>query len=99
MDNLTRCSTAAIEAGMSYGKYMAMRAGKQPEVSAATGEPDEPFVEIDNMGRIPCKECGKLFYPLRKGNVFCSSACSSRMRSRERYRKLHGICTKEVKRG
>lgn len=74
-DNLTLCATAAIEAGMSYGKYMA-KYGWNPPIMRQ----QEPEGHEDNM--IVCPECGKQFYKTNHSRVYCSYDCSRRRADR-----------------
>lgn len=74
-DNLTLCATAAIKAGMSYGKYMA-KYGWNPPIMRQ----QQPEEHEDNM--IVCPECGKRFKKSSHGKVYCSIECSSRRASR-----------------
>ena len=63
MDKLSRDATDAIKAGMSYGKYMAM---KKPTI-------EEP---VKKGIRHICQHCGKEFYvPHRKTMKYCSDQC------------------------
>lgn len=63
MDQLTIDSTNAIKAGMSYGKYMALKKPVNPE----------PVV----LGiKHTCQHCGKDFYATnRKPRKFCCDSC------------------------
>lgn len=63
MDNLARCSIAASKMGISYGKYMAMHAQDNAQ------KKEDVTTDTDPYGRIPCEECGNLFYPARKGHI------------------------------
>ena len=79
-DYLTLCSIAAQEAGMSYGKYMALHGYNPPIIRR---EPDDN--EDDNA---ICPECGKPFHKTDKCRVYCSFDCYSaysRKRANRRY--------------
>lgn len=78
-DNLTLCAAAAIEAGMSYGKYMA-KYGWNPPIMRPESEDSE-----NNM--ITCPECGKRFKKSPHGKVYCSIECSARRASRMNQRR------------
>ena len=81
-DNLTLCATAAIEAGMSYGKYMAKYGWNPPIMRYQQEEP-----EGREAGMIVCPECGKRFKKSNHGKVYCSIECSSRRASRMNQRR------------
>jgi endogenous inhibitor of DNA gyrase (YacG/DUF329 family) len=68
MDNLSKDSCEALKAGMSYGKYMAMKAPTKattpPPAPAPTG-----YYHV-------CHYCGKEFYvPDKRHKKFCSDRC------------------------
>ena len=86
MDRLSRRAKEAERLGMSYGKYMALRAS-----GALTEEEEAPDGKGEAQGYALCPECGKRFRPVRKGHTFCSTTCASRKRTRERYRREHGL--------
>lgn len=69
-DYLTMCSIAAQNAGMSYGKYMAMRGYHPPELE------DMEDVEAQQGTLKICPNCGKMFYDsTAKRKVYCSFDC------------------------
>ena len=80
MDQLSKDSTAALRAGMSYGKWKALQyeAGYRPVIQKKTEEPEANTV---------CRYCGKGFYArFKHKKVFCSEECNfahQRMRRRE----------------
>lgn len=93
IDKLAQDATAAIKAGMSYGKYMAQ---KHP----VKVEPPRP------QGiRRKCECCGKVFYQQdRRAKKFCSDVCRERFYSKGKHqkkaekppeRKICPICGKE----
>ena len=65
MDNLARNAMLAKQAGMSYGKWMAM----QQPVPIKKKELEETKV---------CPHCGKQFNPRSKRQKYCDSTCSQR---------------------
>ena len=81
-DRLTILATAAIKAGMSYGKYMALH-GYNPPIIRREPEPDD---NEDNNAI--CPECGKPFHKTDKRREYCSFDCYSaysRKRANRRY--------------
>lgn len=84
-DYLTICSIAAQEAGMSYGKYMAMHTGYHPPELA-----DVEGVEAPQGIPKICPNCGKMFYDrTTKRKVYCSFDCQRTFGDRQaaqRYR-------------
>ena len=81
-DRLTILATAAIKAGMSYGKYMALH-GYNPPIIRQEPEPDD--YEDNNA---ICPECGKPFHKTDKRREYCSFDCYSaysRKRANRRY--------------
>lgn len=65
MDNLSQCSCDALAAGMSYGKYMAI---KKPSKVITT--------DISTDYYHVCQHCGKEFYvPDKRHKKFCSDRC------------------------
>ena len=83
-DYLTLCSIAAQEAGMSYGKYMAMHGYHPPELADVEG------VEAPQGTPKICPNCGKVFYDSTiKRKVYCSFDCQRTFGDRQaaqRYR-------------
>lgn len=81
MDKLSADSMAAREAGMSYGKYMALNhkpVERKPE-------------PVEDGGRV-CKICGAKFFTARPNQLCCSSKCSTvnnRVRARERAEQIY----------
>ncbi len=66
IDKLSKDSCDALKAGMSYGKYMAMRGS-----SVATRPTHEPTGYYN-----VCQQCGKEFYVKdKKPRKFCSDRC------------------------
>lgn len=82
-DNLTICSIAANQAGMTYGKFMAMggyaRIEKRPEKSNCEGP--TRF----------CRYCGTIFQQNHGAVRYCSDACrdaaKNKMNSERYYKK------------
>ena len=89
MDRLTMDSTAAIKAGMTYGKWKALH----PHTDLANEVPDADV-------RL-CKMCGK---PIRnktggKRRLYCSNECSYEAvaeRTRARYHKKEVIADGKI---
>lgn len=77
MDQLTKDSISAEKAGMSYGKYMAMKhiPPKTPKV-------------VDDEQAHYCAECGKVIVHYRTGKKYCCHRCYEIAMS-ERARKLY----------
>lgn len=70
LDYLTLCSIAAQDAGMSYGKYMAMH-GYHPPIKSDREDVEAP----QGIPKI-CHNCGKMFYDsTTKRKVYCSYEC------------------------
>lgn len=94
MDKLAADSAAALAAGMSYGKYMAL---KHKPVQRKP-EPKKP--EGDRV----CKVCGAWFFAKVYNQMTCSHQCSvenNRLRANERARQLYAErmakCGKQVR--
>ena len=82
MDRLSRDAMRARQAGVSYGKYIAMKA-EEPEIEAEDEIPE---------GWIKCKFCGRPFKPYDKRMLYCDSICrqkSNAPRNRERRREKY----------
>lgn len=79
MDKLARDSTAAIKAGMSYGKYMAMK---------------EPVVVTPPERRgtwRTCPRCGKEFVRYdRIKATYCGVACQKSAQAARKYERRKG---------
>jgi endogenous inhibitor of DNA gyrase (YacG/DUF329 family) len=85
MDQLTKDSISAEKAGMSYGKYMAM---KHIEVEAPKKKTEDDEV-------LKCAICGKVMLNVRKNRMYCSPDCyaiAMSARARDRYRKKVTQC-------
>ena len=84
MDRLSRYACAALEAGMSYGKYMAMHGYHLP-IQADTEAVDAP----QGISKI-CPQCGKEFTNGKiKQKIYCSLECQkahANSASHRRYR-------------
>lgn len=81
-DNLAICSTAAHEAGMSYGQFMAMGGYSKATKRAVPPKTDAPT-------RV-CMHCGKVFSMEGRSHLskYCSPECQQRAsgeRARARY--------------
>lgn len=64
MDNLAKCAKEAKKAGISYGRYMALKKTKlQPR-------------KIPE-GWIACEWCGKYFKPHQSNQRYCEIGCRS----------------------
>lgn len=94
MDKLSRDAANALAAGMSYGKYMAM---KNP-VKITSPEPKGV--------RRECECCGKAFYRQdRKVRKFCSDACREKFYGQRKAEartpriKVCTVCGKEFEAG
>lgn len=84
LDQLTKDSISAQKAGMSYGRYMAMK----PQKGYA------PKVETEEEWPV-CKVCGKVMVDVRKDRMYCSPECTAyikSIKSQERYRKKVAQC-------
>lgn len=68
-DNLTLCSIAAMQAGMSYGKFMAL--GGYAKVAKRAEEPKPEFPTRT------CMHCGKVFSMEGRSHLskYCSPEC------------------------
>lgn len=76
MDNLTRCVMEAEKAGMSYGKYMALKQGKTREIKAAPRNDGEEFV---------CAHCGKKFLKEdHRKQKYCCDWCRKEAENKRR---------------
>lgn len=82
-DNLTLCATAAINAGMSYGKYMA-KYGWNPPIMRPEPEPEDYENDI-----ITCPECGKRFRRTGKHLVYCCFECYRTFHARAAKQRYH----------
>ena len=99
MDKLSQDSCDALEAGMSYGKYMAMKGPTkvtppeptEPNRICQQSEPTEP-------NRI-CQQCGKSFYvPDNRKKKFCSDRCRELSYYEPKiktFKRICPICNKE----
>lgn len=76
-DRLSMDSSAALAAGMTYGKYMAMMQGKR-----------RPEPEPEPMkGETECPVCGKLFFKRTHNQKYCCERCkykNAQVRRKER---------------
>lgn len=80
MDQLTKDSISAEKAGMSYGKYMAMKSFKV----------EAPRKKTEDCEVLKCAICGKVMLNVRKNRMYCSPDCyalAMSARARDRYRK------------
>lgn len=95
IDKLSRDSTAAIAAGMSYGKYMAMKN------TAFFVKPPEDEVDEFVKDLRTCPNCGKLFVPrTRKDQKYCDDYCRHAFNHKKKVneitiQKICPICGKE----
>ena len=81
MDQLARDAIAAQKAGMSYGKYMAMKHQPAPAVlqKKKTGKK-----KTDAVSERPrCKLCGELIPEDSKNRKYCSYECAERAREQQ----------------
>ena len=84
MDNLSRDACAALEAGLSYGKYMAMH-GYHPPIQADTEGADAP----QGISKV-CPQCGKEFtHGKIKQKIYCSLECQKAHANSAAYRRYH----------
>lgn len=69
LDNLSRCSNEALAAGMTYGKYMALKYEKErpPKMGAS---PPLPGWKV-------CPYCGAKFYAAHGKMKYCSAICGT----------------------
>lgn len=82
-DRLAADSAAALAAGMSYGKYMALHYKPGHKQPAPKKEPEGDKV---------CKICGAPFFAKVYNQLTCSHKCSvenNRLRANERARQLY----------
>lgn len=100
MDNLTRDAIAAQRAGMTYGKYMAMRDDREQKMPRQRTRPEVELRKKFNPNpKIPvkvCGFCGKEF-PTAGRSVnckYCGLDCANmanKVRSREYTRKKRAL--------
>ena len=84
MDTLSRDACAALEAGMSYGKWKAMH-GYRPPIQADTKAVDAP----QGISKI-CPQCGKTFTQGKiKQKIYCSFECQKAHANSAAYRRYH----------
>ena len=69
LDNLTLNVLAAEKAGMSYGKYMALKY-EQEQPPKMAESPSPPGWKV-------CPYCGKKFYATHGNRQYCSDICSA----------------------
>ena len=71
-DRLSLEASAAIAAGMSYGKWKAMQ------------KPDEqePIVKVEGIQK-HCAYCGKEFYTKNKQKIYCDELCKNAVQLRK----------------
>lgn len=81
------CDDDCRQAYNSENRYS--KSGEDPRAI----RPDIKPMEVGDY--LTCAECGSLFKPVRKGNIFCSPACCNRRQNRERYRQKHGFYKEE----
>lgn len=74
-DNLTLCATAAIKAGMSYGKYMAKYGWNPPIMRPEPEKIGDAEKAVGTGIDMICGHCGTAFRQSRKDQKYCSSAC------------------------
>ena len=90
-DYLTLCSIAAQEAGMSYGKYMAMH-GYHPPIQADVEDVEAP----QGISKI-CPQCGKEFTQGKiKQKIYCSFECQKAHAQRAAQRRYRDRKNKEL---
>ena len=81
-DQLSKDSTAALRAGMSYGKWKALQWEKAGMPAIRKQQ------EVDPEANTICRYCGKGFYAkFKHKRVFCSEECRanhSNLKARER---------------
>lgn len=93
LDENGRCAFCAlcyeaVEAGTSYGKYVAQRDRMQP----VQREPQPEKWPEAITGNATCPVCGQPFYRVGHRRVYCSTTCckkAARERSREFSRKKY----------
>lgn len=84
MDNLAKDAAAALAAGMSYGRYMALRYKPPVQKKPAPKKEEEP------KGDRICKICGAPFFAIRHNQLCCSYPCS-RENSKRRANELQRL--------
>ena len=83
MDKLSQDSCDALKAGMSYGKYMAMKGSTK--VTRPTPAPTG-YYHV-------CQHCGKEFYvPDKKPRKFCGDRCRELSYYVPKIKTAHRIC-------
>lgn len=70
-DKLTKDSTAAIEAGMSYGKYMALK----DHMSAPRIHWENYACDIELEPNAVCQHCGKPYRKTNNRQKYCTALC------------------------
>lgn len=81
-DQLSKDSTAALKANMSYGKWKALQWEAMGRPVIAPKKPEEP--EPNTV----CKYCGERFYnPTKRFRCFCDEMCR-REYQKERVREI-----------
>jgi hypothetical protein len=85
-DQLSKDSTAALRANMSYGKWKALQYEAMGRPVIAPKEPEGP--EPNTV----CKFCGKRFYnPFKHYKCFCDDVCRMRYKkTKEREQREQG---------
>lgn len=84
LDNLTRDALAAEAAGMSYGKWKALRPKTKPEKGRKTKDDGSKIYR-------ECRVCGRRFEVKHPNHQICSDDCrliSARLYNREFQKKL-----------
>lgn len=83
-DQLSKDSTAALKANMSYGKWKALQWEAMGRPAVAPKEPEEP--EPNTV----CKYCGNTFYnPYKNHKCFCDDECRKEYQ-KQKVRELRG---------
>lgn len=84
MNQLSKDSVAAQKAGMSYGKYMAMKERLAPKTAAKA----KPLPQLPEKWLV-CAYCGKQFKKRAKSKqIYCEPYCQQEaMKERARQRK------------
>ena len=81
-DQLSKDSTAALKANMSYGKWKALQWDAMGRPAYVRPEPEQP--EPNTV----CRFCGERFYnPFKNNKVYCGDRCRmayQRLKEREK---------------
>lgn len=71
MDNLARDAMAAVQAGMTYGKWKVLHPHTNPDANAVTGRGSDAGLEKFEV----CIVCHKVFEIEGRHRLTCSAEC------------------------